>query len=62
MADAEGTGTVEVQVARDHGFRKVVARDFIKTNASTGHSAKARITGLQARTSSTTTASPPATR
>ena len=47
VADAEGTGTVEVQVARDHGFRKVVARDFIKANASTGHYAKARVAGLR---------------
>ena len=31
-AHVEGTGTVEVQVARDRGFRKVVARDLIKTN------------------------------
>ncbi len=47
VADAEGTGTVEVQVARDHGFRKVVARDLIKTSPATVHSAKARITGLK---------------
>ena len=26
VADVEGTGTVELQVARDRGFRKVVAR------------------------------------
>ena len=32
VGDVEGTGTVEVQVARDRGFRKVVARDLIKTS------------------------------
>ena len=43
----EGTGTVEVQVARDHGFRKIVARDLIKTTDATAHSAKARVAGLK---------------
>ena len=47
VAEAEGTGTVEVQVARDRGFRKVVARDLIKTSDKTIHSAKARVTGLE---------------
>ena len=47
VAEAEGTGTVEVQVARDRGFHKVVARDLIKTSPETVHSAKARITGLK---------------
>ena len=45
VADAEGTGTVEVQVARDHGFRKIVARDLIKTTDATAHYAKARWPG-----------------
>ena len=46
MAEAQGTGTVEVQVARDRGFRKVVARELIKTTDKTIHAAKARVTGL----------------
>ncbi|MBN1529207.1 MAG: alkaline phosphatase D family protein [Thermoleophilaceae bacterium] len=47
VASAEGSGTVELQVARDRGFRKVVARDFVKVNSSTWHYAKARVTGLR---------------
>ena len=43
----EGTGTVEVQVARDRGFRKVVARDLIKTSDAATHYAKARVAGLK---------------
>ena len=43
----EGTGTVEVQVARDRGFRKVVARDLIKTTDAGAHYAKARVAGLK---------------
>jgi alkaline phosphatase D len=46
-SEVQGTGTVEVQVARDHGFRKVVARDLIKTSDASAHAAKARITGLR---------------
>ena len=34
-------------MARDRGFRKVVARDLIKTSARRVHSAKARVTGLE---------------
>ncbi len=47
LGDVEGTGTVEVQVARDHGFRKIVARDLIKTTDATAHYAKARVAGLK---------------
>ena len=47
IGDVEGTGTVEVQVARDRGFRKVVARDLIKTTDAGAHYAKARVAGLK---------------
>ena len=47
IGDVEGTGTVEVQVARDRGFRKVVARDLIKTTDGGAHYAKARVAGLK---------------
>lgn len=46
--DAEGAGTVALEVARDHGFSKVVARREIPTSALRGHTAKARVTGLKA--------------
>ncbi len=46
LSDVEGTGTVEVQVARDRGFRKVVARELVKTTDGGRHYAKARVTGL----------------
>jgi alkaline phosphatase D len=44
--DVEGSGTVEVEVARDHGFRKVVARDLVKTSRDVRYSVKTRIAGL----------------
>ncbi len=44
--DVEGKGTVEVEVARDRGFRKVVARDLVKTSHDVRYSVKARIAGL----------------
>ena len=47
LGDVEGTGTVEVQVARDHGFRKIVARDLSDDDA-TAHYAKARVAGTEA--------------
>jgi alkaline phosphatase D len=46
VSDVEGTGTVEVQVARDRGFRRVVARDLIGVRDASAHAAKARIEGL----------------
>ncbi len=46
VAEAQGTGTVELQVARDRGFHRVVARELIKTSDKTIHAAKARVTGL----------------
>ena len=36
LADVEGSGTVELEVARDRGFRKVVARELVKTSPAVG--------------------------
>jgi alkaline phosphatase D len=43
-----GKGSVELEVARDHGFRKVVARELIGTSARLNHTVKARVGGLKA--------------
>ncbi len=48
VADAEGRGTVELEVARDRGFRRVVARELVRTSGSSAHAVKARVTGLRA--------------
>ena len=48
VADAEGRGTVELEVARDRGFRRVVARELVRTSDSSAHAVKARVTGLRA--------------
>ncbi|HEX5894803.1 MAG TPA: alkaline phosphatase D family protein [Thermoleophilaceae bacterium] len=47
LADVEGRGTVELEVARDRGFRRVVARKLVPTSAGTAHSVKARVRGLR---------------
>ena len=47
LADAEGRGTVELEVARDRGFRQVVARELVSTSGRTAHSVKARVGGLR---------------
>ncbi len=47
VADVEGRGTVELEVARDRGFRKVVARELVKTSGRIDHSVKARVGGLR---------------
>ena len=47
IADAEGAGTVELEVARDRGFRKVVARELVRTSGRVDHAVKARISGLK---------------
>ena len=44
---AGGAGRVRLEVARDPGFRKVVARRDILTTPSIHHSVKARVTGLR---------------
>jgi alkaline phosphatase D len=43
-----GTGTVELEVATDKAFRRVVARKNVKTGAASNHAVKARVTGLKA--------------
>jgi len=47
LADVEGRGTVELEVARDRGFRRVVARKLVPTSGGTAHSVKARLRGLR---------------
>jgi alkaline phosphatase D len=44
---AGGAGRVRLEVARDSGFRRVVARHDILTTEAVGHSVKARVTGLR---------------
>jgi alkaline phosphatase D len=43
-----GTGTVELEVAKDKSFRHVVTRKAIKTGSSSNHAVKARVSGLKA--------------
>jgi len=45
--DVERSGTVRLEVARDRGFRRVVARELVGTNGDVGHTVKARVTGLR---------------
>jgi alkaline phosphatase D len=47
VADAEGAGTVELEVARDRGFRRVVSRELVRTSNQSAHSVKARVDGLR---------------
>ncbi len=46
LSDVEGRGTVEVEVARDHAFHRVVARGLIAAGPSSAYSVKTRIVGL----------------
>jgi len=46
VAGVGGRGSVELEVARDRGFDRVVARDLIGTSGAGGHSVKARVGGL----------------
>jgi alkaline phosphatase D len=47
LSDVEGRGTVELEVARDHGFRNVVARGLLKTSAASAYSVKSRVVNLR---------------
>ena len=47
VADADGAGTVELEVARDRGFRRVGARELVRTSDGVAHSVKARVGGLR---------------
>jgi alkaline phosphatase D len=49
LDDVSGAGTVELEVARDRAFNKVVARKRIATSAKANHTVKARVTKLKAR-------------
>jgi alkaline phosphatase D len=42
-----GTGTVELEVSTDKAFRRVVARQNVKTGAASNHAVKARVVGLK---------------
>jgi alkaline phosphatase D len=50
LANAEGTGRVELEVATDKGFRKVVSRTLITTSAKVNHAVKARVGKLKPHT------------
>src|SRR3954464_4234708 len=43
-----GSGTIELEVAKDKSFRHVVARKAIKTGSASNHAVKARVSGLKA--------------
>src|ERR1044071_6335424 len=43
-----GSGTIELEVATDKAFKKVVTRKAIKTGSASNHTVKARVTGLKA--------------
>jgi len=47
LDNVSGSGSVQLEVARDRGFRNVVARKTIATSGSRGHSVKARVGGLK---------------
>jgi alkaline phosphatase D len=47
IAELERRGSVRLEVARDRGFRNVVARETIATGPGTGGSVKARVTRLR---------------
>jgi alkaline phosphatase D len=46
VAEIGGRRSVELEVARDRGFRKVVVGERIATGDGAGHAVKARVTGL----------------
>jgi alkaline phosphatase D len=47
-AGGGGSGTIELEVAKDKSFRHVVARKSVKTGAASNHAVKARVSGLKA--------------
>lgn len=47
VAGVSGTGSVELEVAKESGFRRVVARELVGTGETLGHSVKARVHGLR---------------
>jgi alkaline phosphatase D len=43
LAEVQGSGSVRLEVARDKGFRQVIATKDVQTNADRGHTVKARV-------------------
>ena len=48
VAGVGGRGSIELEVASDRGFRRVVARELVPTSGAIDHSVKARVGGLDA--------------
>jgi alkaline phosphatase D len=46
LDEVSGPGSVRLEIARDPGFRRVVARRAISTRGAIGHSVKARVERL----------------
>ena len=46
VTDAGGKGSVELEIAREKSFRRVVTRKLVTTSDDLDHAVKARITGL----------------
>jgi alkaline phosphatase D len=46
LSDVEGSGTVELEVARDRGFRDVVANGLLRTGPNQAYSVKTRVVNL----------------
>ena len=49
LDDVAGSLAVDLEVATDKGFRKVIAKQRIATSDAIGHAIKARVTGLKTR-------------
>jgi alkaline phosphatase D len=49
LDEVSGPGTVELEVARDKGFERVVARQRIATSGKANHGVKARVSKLKPR-------------
>jgi alkaline phosphatase D len=50
VTDTEGTGRVLLEVAREKDFKRVVARQGIRTSGGVNHAVKAQLRGLRAHT------------
>src|SRR5215207_8214859 len=46
VTDAGGSGTVELEIAKEKNFRNVVTRKLISTSDNLDHAVKAKVTGL----------------
>jgi alkaline phosphatase D len=47
VTDASGSGTVELEIAKEKNFRNVVTRKLISTSNDLDHAVKAKVTGLE---------------